>query len=62
MSKYIVRTEFSGYSRGDAYHIVEADSEAEAMENWYEGTESDRMVVRDDTEHEPVSVELIEEK
>ena len=45
-----VRVEWSGYSRGYSVYEVEADSKEEALENYYEGNQIEREVVRDDTE------------
>lgn len=50
MPTYIVNVDWSGYSRGVAAYRVEADSEEEARERYYEGEELFREVVRDDTE------------
>lgn len=61
MAKYKVDMEWSGYSRGTLTYIIEAKSEDEAKEIWCEGEKTHYDVVRDDTEIEIVSVELIED-
>lgn len=52
MPKYHVDVEWSGYSRGTATYEVEAESEADAIENWWDGKEIKRTVIRDDTDVE----------
>lgn len=52
MKKYLVQGEFSGYCRGIVQFEVEAENEAEAIKNWYEGKEIFREVVRDDSDIE----------
>ncbi len=59
MAKFQIITEWSGYSRGTAIYLVEAKNEDEARENWCEGKEIAREVVRDDTETEIESVKEI---
>ena len=59
MNKYEVKTEWSGYSRGKATYIVEANSKEEARELWYEGEEVDKDTVRDDCESEVESVKKL---
>ena len=54
--KYEVKCQWSGYSRGVSIYIVEAESEEEARELWYEGDRAYHKVVRDDTEVEIESV------
>ena len=48
--KFKVQVEWSGYSRGYSVYEVEAESEEEALECYYEGNQIERNVVRDDTE------------
>lgn len=48
MPTYIVNVNWSGYSRGVAAYSVEADSEEEARDNYFNGEELFRKVVRDD--------------
>lgn len=50
MSKYIVKTSWSGYSRGTAVYEVYAESAQEAEDNWFDGTLIEKTTVRDDTE------------
>ena len=50
MKTYDVTVNWSGYSRGFSTYRVQADSEDEAKELWYEGEEVQRTTVRDDTE------------
>jgi len=59
MGKYRVKTVWGGYSRGKAEYIVEANSEEEAKELLWEGEEVSKTTVRDDTESEVESVELL---
>ena len=57
---YDVETEWSGYSRGYSVHRVEAESEQEAKENWWDGKRIAHETVRDDTEmQEVVSVSIV---
>lgn len=60
MNKYIVDTEWWGYSRGVAKYEIEAESEEDAKQFWFEGKELERQVVRDDTEGEVRAVTLVE--
>jgi len=55
MKRYTVNTEWAGYSRGTAQYIVEAESEEEAMKNWWDGKQVSHVVVRDDTEGAAIS-------
>ncbi len=48
--KYKVKIGWAGYSRGSSVYEVEADSEEEAIENWWIGEKISNVVVRDDTE------------
>lgn len=48
--KFKVQVEWSGYSRGYSVYEVEAESEEEALECYYEGNQIECNVVRDDTE------------
>lgn len=59
MTKYIVETEWSGYSRGAESFEVEADSAEQAKEYWYTGKSLGRYTMRDDTEHEVESVKEV---
>ena len=61
MNKYRVELEWSGYSRGYAIYEVEAESEEAAMEDHWSGVEVERETVRDDTDSEVISAELISE-
>ncbi len=54
--KFTVQVEWSGYSRGYTVYEVEAFSEEDAKENYYEGNEISREVVRDDTERNEVNI------
>jgi len=56
--KYKVEYKWSGYSRGYATVIVEAESEDEARGNWWWGEEVDREVIRDDTECDHDSIKV----
>ena len=59
MNKYRVITEWFGYSRGHSEYTLEANSEEEARELFW-GVEPDSTTtVRDDTESEVESVELL---
>ncbi|KKL78114.1 hypothetical protein LCGC14_2028090 [marine sediment metagenome] len=58
-TKFKIKTEWSGYSRGTSIYIVEADNEAEAKELWYRGERIQHEVVRDDTENEIQSVKQL---
>jgi len=58
MTKYIVKAEWAGYSRGDATWLVEADTPEEAEEYFYEGTLLTKKTIRDDTESEALSVKI----
>jgi len=60
MPKFKVNIDWSGYCRGTSSWIVEAENEEDAKENWYLGTEIDRIIVRDDTENEIISIDLKE--
>lgn len=59
MKKFIVETVWSGYCRGVAKYEVEAETAEEAEENWYDGVEIERYVVRDDTESDVVEVKEV---
>ena len=59
MPKYKIKIDWSGYSRGVSTYVVEAGSEEEAREIWYEGERTEHNVVRDDTEKEIQSVEKL---
>jgi len=59
MTKFNVEVEWSGYSRGTALWEVEAESEEDARENYYEGKRIQREIVRDDTEEEILSIAKI---
>jgi len=59
MNKYEVQVEWAGYSRGEATYIVEAESEEEARKRYYQGKETERFTVRDDTDEEPYEVKLV---
>ncbi len=59
MNKYRVITEWGGYSRGKAEYIVEANSEEEAKELFWENEPDSKETVRDDTESEVESVDLL---
>ena len=59
MNKYRVITEWSGYSRGKAEYTVEANSEEEAKELFWENEPDSKKTVRDDTESEVESVDLL---
>ena len=59
MGKYRVVTEWSGYSRGKAQYTVEANSEEEAKELFWDVEPDSKTTVRDDTESEVESVELL---
>ena len=61
MAEFIVKTNWEGYSRGVAEWVVEADSEEEAREIYYEGQLLSKMTIRDDTTDEIKSVEKLEE-
>ena len=50
MMKYIVKIQWSGYSRGSDVYEVEADSEAEAKSMFYMGKRLSHVIVRDDRE------------
>lgn len=56
---YIVDVEFAGYSRGISSYKIKASSEEEARDIYYEGIQINRETVRDDTEKEVISVELV---
>ena len=62
MKKYRVDVEWAGHSRGESSYIVEAETMREAMDNYYMGVEVERITVRDDTEGEAYTAELIEEE
>ncbi len=59
--KYKVEVEWSGYSRGVATYLINAESEDEARECYYEGERVKHQVVRDDTEGEVQSVNIEED-
>ena len=54
--KFKVQVEWSGYSRGYSVYEVEAESEEEALECYYEGNQIERNVVRDDTEEQEKNI------
>ena len=54
-TSFDVHVEWSGYSRGVTTYRVMAATAEDAMERWSEGEMVERIVVRDDTEKEPVS-------
>ena len=60
MNKYRVELEWSGYSRGYAIYEVEAESEEAAIKDYWQGVEVERDTIRDDTESEVHSAELIQ--
>ena len=60
MPKYRVKTNWSGYSRGTEEYIIDADNEDVARECFYEGEGVNRLTIRDDTEHEIETVELLD--
>ena len=63
MAKYLIVTEWAGYSRGVATYEVEANSEEEArMDYWDDDNPCTKSVVRDDTEQEIQSIILLEDK
>ena len=59
MNKYRIIAEWSGYSRGKAEYTIEANSEEEARELFWEVEPDSITTVRDDTESEVESVELL---
>lgn len=61
MAKYQVTVTWSGYSRGIAIYLVEADNEDDARENYWSGEKTYNDVIRDDTEREVEGVELTTE-
>lgn len=50
MKEYKVVREYSGYVRGSITYNVMAESEEEALQNWYSGEEVSNDIVRDDTD------------
>ena len=59
---YEVHVDWSGYSRGFSTDIVEADSEEDAIERFWDGYEDHEETVRDDREREGTSAKLKEIK
>ena len=59
MNKYKVITQWSGYSRGHSEYTIEANSEEEAKKLFWEVEPDSKETVRDDTESEVESVELL---
>jgi len=57
---YRVTVEWSGYSRGTATYLVDAETEQDARENYREYDSVTKQTVRDDTEGEVSSVEEVE--
>ena len=62
MPKYLVHTTWSGYSRGIATYLVEADNEEAAKEGWWSGEKCYRTTQRRDTEHEVDEVEIFNDQ
>ena len=62
MPLYNVIVNWQGYSRGETIYQVEADSEEDAMDNYYSGVEVDHFTVRDDTEKEVSEARLIKQE
>ena len=61
MPNYKITVPYSGYSRGYVIYLVEAESEAEAVENvMYSGQELYDSVTRDDRDFEYDDAEAIE--
>lgn len=61
MPNYKIAVPYSGYSRGYVIYLVEAESEAEAVENvMYSGQELYDSVTRDDRDFEYDDAEAIE--
>ncbi len=52
MPEFEINISWSGYSRGLSKYLVEADTEEEAKEIYYEGKKVYHEVVRDDTDSE----------
>lgn len=48
--EYTVVRDYQGYVRGSITYKVLAESEEEALQNWYSGEEVHNNIVRDDTE------------
>lgn len=59
MARFEVTTEWSGYSRGRSTYIVEAESEEDARDIYWEDDPVKRNVVRDDTEQEVIKVKRV---
>ena len=57
---YIVRAEWSGYSRGYSVYEVAADNEQDALDSYSEGDRVGHYVVRDDTEVESKHVQAFQ--
>tara|TARA_R110002074_G_scaffold42653_2_gene112010 strand:- start:602 stop:787 length:186 start_codon:yes stop_codon:yes gene_type:complete len=61
MPDYKIKVPYSGYSRGYVTYLVEAESEAEAVENvMYSGRELHDSVTRDDRTFEYDDAEAVE--
>ena len=61
MPDYKITVPYSGYSRGYVTYLVEAESEAEAVENvMYSGQELYDSVTRDDRDFEYDDAEAVE--
>ena len=61
MSNYKITVPYSGFSRGYVTYLVEAESEAEAVENvMYSGQEIMENVVRDDRDFDFDEAEAVE--
>ena len=56
---YRIKTEWSGYSRGESVYEVEAANEEDARCDYWHGVISENTV-RDDREEEVVSIEAIQ--
>jgi len=59
MSRFKVNLDWSGYSRGTSTWIVEAKDKEEAEECFFDGKRISHMTMRDDTDREVSSVELV---
>lgn len=59
MSKFKVTREFSGYCRGVEDFLIEAASEEEAKENYWDGVSLGTEIIRDDTETQELYVEEV---
>jgi len=58
--EYLVYTEWSGYSRGVSTYCVDAVSEEDARERWYDGERVSTDTFRDDREQEVATVEELD--